>query len=60
MAEKLDPKEVASAEELLISLIYTEEAIINLLEQKGLLTKEEVFEEIQRIKVEQEKKRGSA
>lgn len=51
MADKLDPKEVVTVEELAISNMYTQEAIINLLERKGLLTKQEVLEEIQRLKV---------
>jgi hypothetical protein len=37
MAEKLDPKEIVSFEELLISNMITQEAIINLLDKKGLI-----------------------
>ena len=51
MADKLDTKEVVTVEELAISNMYTQEALINLLERKGLLTKQEVLEEIQRLKV---------
>lgn len=50
MAEKLDQKETVSLEELLLSNIYTQEAIINLLDEKGLLKKEEVLKEIKRLK----------
>jgi hypothetical protein len=32
MAERLDPKETVSFEELLMSNVYTQEALINLLE----------------------------
>lgn len=50
MAEKLDPKETVSLEELLISNIYQQEAIVNLLHEKGILNKEEVLKEIKRLK----------
>lgn len=56
MAEGLNPKDTTTAEELLVTMIYTEEALINLLERKGILTKQEVLEEIKRVRVEQEKK----
>ena len=36
MAEKLDPEETVSFEELLMSNVYTQEALINLLEVKGI------------------------
>ena len=51
MAEKLDPKEVITFEELLMSNMYTQEALINVLVQKGIITKEEVLEEIKRLKI---------
>ena len=50
MAEKMDPKEIVSIEELVMSNVYTQEAIVNLLEKKGILRKEEVPEEIKRLK----------
>ena len=50
MADKLDPKEVVTFEELLMSNMYTQEALINILVQKGLISKEEVLEEIKRLK----------
>jgi len=50
MAEKLDPKEVVTFEELLMSNMYTQEALINVLVQKGIISKEEVLEEIKRLK----------
>jgi len=55
MAKELDPKELVSFKELLLSNVYTQEALMNLLEKKGLLTKKEVLEEIKRIQVEVEK-----
>jgi hypothetical protein len=36
MSNKLDPKEIVSFEELLMSNVYTQEAIVNLLEKKGM------------------------
>lgn len=39
MAEKLDPKETVSFEELLMSNVYTQEALVNMLEAKGIITK---------------------
>lgn len=50
MAEKLDPKETTSAEELLISNILTQEALINLLDEQGIIKKEDLLKEIQRLK----------
>ena len=56
MAEKLDPKEVASLQEILMTIMYAQDALINLLEEKGLLTKQELLEEIKRLKKDAEKK----
>jgi len=39
MAEKMDQKEVASFEEVLMSNVFTQEALINLLEAKGIIKK---------------------
>ena len=50
MAEKLDMKEIVSFEELLMSNIYTQEALINLLEAKGIIQKAELLQEIRRIR----------
>ncbi len=51
MAKKEDSREAVPIEEVVMSNVYTQEAIINLLERKGLLTKKEVLEEMQRIAV---------
>jgi hypothetical protein len=55
VAEKLDSKEAVSFEELLMSNVYTQEALINLLEKKGIINKEEVIEEIKRMRRDQPK-----
>jgi hypothetical protein len=55
MTEKLDPRETVTFEELFLSNVYTQEALINLLEKKGLIDKKELFEEIKRLRREQSK-----
>jgi hypothetical protein len=50
MAEKLDPKEIVSFEELLMSNTITQEATINLLDKKGLISKEDLMREIRRLR----------
>jgi len=54
MAGKLDPKEIVTFEELLMSNIYTQEALVNLLDKKGIIDKKELLEEIKRLKKEGE------
>jgi hypothetical protein len=41
MAIALDPKQVVSSEELLMSQVVSQEAIIRLLVEKGIFSKEE-------------------
>lgn len=50
MAEKLDPKEIVTFEELLVSNTIEQEALVNLLEKKGILTKPELLEEIKKLR----------
>ena len=50
MAEKLDPREIVSFKELLMSEVIQSEALINLLDRKGIITKEELLEEMRRVK----------
>lgn len=50
MAETLDPKETVSFEELLISNVIEQEALVNLLEAKGVIRKAELLEEIKRLR----------
>lgn len=49
MADKLDPKEIISFEELLMSEVIQSDALINLLERKGIITKKELLEEIKQV-----------
>ena len=55
MAEKLDVKETVTFEELLMSNVYTQEALINLLGKNGIIKKEELIEEIKKLRREQSK-----
>ncbi len=50
MAEKLDAKEVVSIEELAISNMWETSALVELLERKGILTKQEVLDMIQELR----------
>ncbi len=50
MAEKLNKKETVDFKELLVSEVIQTEALVNLLDQKGIITKEELLEEILRIR----------
>ena len=49
MAEKLDQKETVDFKELLVSEIVQSEALINLLDRKGIISKQELLEEIKQI-----------
>ena len=61
MAIGLDPKEVVSFEELLMSQVIQQEALTRLLVEKGVFTKEEVLEMVRMVNREMktEKKGGS-
>ncbi len=59
MAEKLDPKQVATFEELLMTVLYEQEALRRVLVRKGLLTNEEVLEEVKVVRREMKGKQGS-
>ncbi len=58
MAEKLDPKQVATFEELLRACLYEQEALRRVLVRKGLLFNDEVLEEVKVVRREMEGKRG--
>ena len=51
MAEKLDTKEIVTAEELLMSEVIQSEALINLLDKKGIISKQELLDEMKRVQV---------
>ena len=56
MADKLDPKELVSFEELLVSNTIQIDAITQLLIEKGFFTKKEFFETLKRVQMEYKKK----
>jgi hypothetical protein len=49
MAKELDKKETVDLRELLTSIIVQEEALVNVLESKGIISKQELLEEIKRV-----------
>ncbi len=55
MADKTDPKKTVSFEELIMSNVYTQEALVSLLEKKGILTQKEVLDEVKRLQVKGKK-----
>jgi len=50
MAKKLDPEEVVTFKELLIAGMIENQAIIQLLIEKGIITKEEYFSKLKEVK----------
>jgi hypothetical protein len=52
MTNKLDPKELVDFEELLMSEVIQSEAMINLMDKKGIISKKELLEEMKRVKAE--------
>ena len=49
MAEQLDPGELVSVKETLLTEVITSEGIINLLDRKGIISKQELMEEMKRV-----------
>ena len=56
MAEKLDPDEIVSFKELLISNSIQIDAVTKLMIEKGFFTKEEFFEMLKRVQMEYKSK----
>ncbi len=54
MAEKLDPREIATVEELLRACLYEQEALRRMLVRKGLVSEAELLEEIKAVRRELE------
>jgi hypothetical protein len=52
MAIALDPKQVVSSEELLMSQVVSQEAVIRLLVEKGIFSKEEFLEMVRVVDLE--------
>jgi len=49
MAKKLDQKQIVDFKELLMSEVVQSEALINLLDKKGLVSKQELLKEMKRV-----------
>lgn len=49
MAEKLDPSEIVDLRELLMSEVIQSDALINLLDRKGIITKKELLKEMKKV-----------
>ncbi len=50
MAEKLDPKEIVTLEELAISNMWETSALVEVLERKGILTRQDVLDAIRELR----------
>ena len=50
MADKLDPKQLVTTEELAISSMWEMAALVEVLERKGICTKQEVLDMIQELR----------
>jgi hypothetical protein len=46
MAREIVPKQIVSSEELLMSQVVSQEAVIRLLVEKGIFSKEEFLEKV--------------
>lgn len=57
MAQRADPKQTATFEEVLRSILYEQEALRRVLVRKGLVTIEEVLAEVKGVRRELEGKR---
>lgn len=52
MAIALDPKQMVSSEQLLMSLVVSQDAVVGLLVEKGIFTKEEFLEMVKVVNLE--------
>ena len=57
MAEALDPKELTNLREVVMWLIWSEEALVALLEEKGVVTRAEVIAKIKELQEALEKEK---
>jgi len=58
MSEQLDPKELVSFKELIMSEVIQSEALINILDKKGIVSKQELLNEMRRVKSIMDKAKG--
>ena len=55
MAQRADPKQTVTFEEVLRSILYEQEALRRVLVRKGLVSNEEVLEEVKAVRRELER-----
>jgi len=55
MAQALDPRETVTFKELLMSEVIQAEALINLLDRKGIISKQELLEEMKAVQASMSK-----
>lgn len=55
MARKIDSKETVTLEELLMSTVIEQEALVNLLEKKELISKADLLKEITKVRDKQQR-----
>lgn len=59
MSVKMDTdKQITEMQELMMSMVIQSEAITNLLEQKGLISKQELLDEMKRVHNDLKKAKG--
>ncbi len=58
MTEKLDQKQTVDLKELLMSEVIQSEALINLLDRKGIISKQELLEEMKMVQSTMIKSKG--
>ena len=59
MAEKLDQNQTVDFKDLLMSEVIQSEALINLLDRKGIISKQELLEEMRRVQENCDAKSGA-
>ena len=52
MAEKLNPKEIVTYKELLIMSMIETQTIVQLMIEKGIITKEEYFAKLKEVQIQ--------
>jgi hypothetical protein len=52
MAIPLDPKQIVSSEQLLMSLVVSQDAVVRLLLEKGIFSKEEFLKMVEVVNLE--------
>ena len=57
MATALDPKQIVTFEELLVSQVTQQEALTRLLVEKGIVTQEELLKKVKEVDKEMTRKR---